>query len=325
MPNKYPNKKGWTIPKQKYKVSHWREYNNALRNRANIEIWISDDIIHSWYEKDRVYDGNGTPKKFTDLAIITCHEIRQVFRLALRQCQGFMNAIFKMKALNIKSPDYSCLSKRLALLTIQSPRYRKTESADKSVVAIALDSTGLKRFGRGEWHQEKYKLSAKRSWRKLHIAVDNKHIIHGNDLTDRFTADCQSVETLSKQITCKVDHVTADGAYDKNPVYEILSNYFKGAGIIIPPDSDAVYDKNNHTRRNGNVQEIKALGRMAWQRIRQYGYRNYSELAIQRYKRILGSTLHARDFVRQKIESMIGCGVLNKMTRLGMPASYRCA
>ncbi|WP_423064324.1 hypothetical protein [Candidiatus Paracoxiella cheracis] len=64
---------------------------------------------------------------------------------------------------------------------------------------------------------------------------------------------------------------------------------------------------------------------MAWQRIRQYGYRNYSELAIQRYKRILGSTLHARDFVRQKIESMIGCGVLNKMTRLGMPASYRCA
>ena len=101
MPNKYPNKKGWTIPKQKYKVSHWREYNNALRNRANIEIWISDDIIHSWYEKDRVYDGKGAPKKFTDLAIITCHEIRQVFRLALRQCQGFMNSIFKMKTLNI--------------------------------------------------------------------------------------------------------------------------------------------------------------------------------------------------------------------------------
>ncbi|WP_423064311.1 transposase [Candidiatus Paracoxiella cheracis] len=120
MPNKYPNKKGWTIPKQKYKVSNWREYNNALRNRANIEIWISDDIIHAWYEKDRVYDGKGAPQKFTDLAIITCHEIRQVFRLALRQCQGFMNSIFKMKALNIKSPDYSCLSKRLALLTALS-------------------------------------------------------------------------------------------------------------------------------------------------------------------------------------------------------------
>ncbi|WP_423063542.1 hypothetical protein [Candidiatus Paracoxiella cheracis] len=27
IPNKYPNKKGWTIPKQKYKVSNWRKYN----------------------------------------------------------------------------------------------------------------------------------------------------------------------------------------------------------------------------------------------------------------------------------------------------------
>jgi len=236
-----------------------------------------------------------------------------------------MNSIFKMKALNIKSPDYSCLSKRLAMLTIQSPRYRKTESADKSVVAIALDSTGLKRFGRGEWHQEKYKLSAKRSWRKLHIAVDSKHIVHSSDLRDRFTADCQSVATLSKQLACKVGHVTADGAYDKNSVYEVLSDYFKGAAIIIPPDNDAVYNQNNHAQRNRNLEEIRAWGRMAWQRIRQYGRRNYSELAIQRYKKILGSTLHARDFIRQKIESMIGCGILNKMTRLGMPTSYRCA
>jgi hypothetical protein len=42
-----------------------------------------------------------------------------------------------------------------------------------------------------------------------------------------------------------------------------------------------------------------------------------------RYQKILGNTLHARDFGRQKQEAMIGCGVLNKMTSLGMPASYR--
>ena len=35
MPNKYPNKKGWNI--QKYEVNHWREYNNALKNRGNID------------------------------------------------------------------------------------------------------------------------------------------------------------------------------------------------------------------------------------------------------------------------------------------------
>jgi len=64
---------------------------------------------------------------------------------------------------------------------------------------------------------------------------------------------------------------------------------------------------------------------MNWQRIRNYGQRNYSELAIQRYKRILGRQLHTREMSRQKQEAMIGCGILNKMTGLGMPESYRVA
>jgi len=325
MPTKYPYKKGWKTPKQKYKVRNGSDYNDALRCRGRIDVWLSDDVINAWYEEDRTYDGNGAPKTFTDFAIITCHEIRQVFRLPLRQCQGFIDSIFKANNIDLKSPDYSCLSKRLAELNIQSPRYKKSDGVDETVKAIAIDSTGLKRFGRGEWHQEKHKVSAKRSWRKLHIAVDTKHIIHGSDLTDRFSSDCQSVETLAKQVDDCVDHITADGAYDKNRVYDTLLAHFKDAEIIIPPDSDAVYDKKNHAQRNSNLQAIKTFGRMAWQRVKDYGRRNYSELAIQRYKKILGNCLHARDLCRQKNESMIGCGILNKMTGLGMPASYRCA
>jgi hypothetical protein len=44
-----------------------------------------------------------------------------------------------------------------------------------------------------------------------------------------------------------------------------------------------------------------------------------------KFRQILGDTMHARDFDRQKQEAMIGCGVLNKMTSLGMPISYRSA
>lgn len=77
--------------------------------------------------------------------------------------------------------------------------------------------------------------------------------------------------------------------------------------------------------RNRNLTEISANGRMNWQRVRNYGQRNYSELGIQRYKRILGRAMHARKMPNQKQEFMIGCGVLNKMTRLGMPDSFRVA
>ena len=71
--------------------------------------------------------------------------------------------------------------------------------------------------------------------------------------------------------------------------------------------------------------EIKDDGRMGWQRKRQYGRRNLSELGVQRYQRILGDTIHARELGRQKQEAMLGCGVVNKMTSLGMPVSYRSA
>ncbi len=44
---------------------------------------------------------------------------------------------------------------------------------------------------------------------------------------------------------------------------------------------------------------------------------------MKRYKEILGNKLHAREIDRQKQETMIGCGVLNKMTNLGMPQSHQ--
>jgi hypothetical protein len=230
--------------------------------------------------------------------------------------------LFAAKNIDLCCPDYSCLSKRLAQLELPSPRYTKNDSVDEKVVAIAIDSTGLKRFGRDEWHQEKHKISAKRSWRKLHVAVDNKHIIHASALTDRFVVDEQVVDKLTGQIDVEVNHVSADGAYDKASVYDNLSQQFPQADIVIPPDSDAVYNTKNHAQRNRNLQEIKNFGRMIWQKVRAYGKRNISELSIQRYKKIIGRQLHAREFSLQKNEAMLGCGVLNKMTGLGMPVSY---
>lgn len=325
MPNKYPEKKGWKVPKQKHKITNWSDYNAALRKRGDITVWLSEEAIGKWYETDRIYDGSGTPKLFSDFAIITCHEIRQVYRLPLRQCQGFINSLFKGKGLPITCPDYTCLSKRLKKLKIKSPRYKKTDRPDDSVHAIAIDSTGLKRFGKGEWHREKYKLSTKASWRKLHIGVNEEHYYEACSLTDRFNSDESQVGGLLEQIENKIDHLTADGAYDKTPVYESIITHSPNADIVIPPRHDAVASNKVADVRNRNLHEINTHGRMQWQKERNYGQRNYSELGVQRYQRILGDAMHAREFERQKAEAMIGCSVINKMTSLGMPLSYRSA
>ncbi|MDA0912175.1 MAG: IS5 family transposase [Proteobacteria bacterium] len=325
MPNKYPQKKGWKVPKQKHKVSNWSEYNDALRRRGDITFWLSEDAIAKWYENDRVYDGTGAPQLYTDYAITVCYEIKLVYKLPLRQLQGFLNSLFELHDLNITCPDYSCLSKRLKALNLKTPRYKKHERPDDMVHVIAVDSTGLKRFGRGEWHQEKYQLSNKASWRKLHIAVNESHYFEACVLSDRFGSDEAHVPELVDQIEDEIDHFSADGAYDKTSVYDAVTAHSSDALIVIPPREDAVMSDDKSASRNINLSEIKQHGRMNWQKAYNYGQRNYSELAVQRYQRTIGNSMHARELSRQKQEAMIGCGVINKMTSLGMPQSYRTA
>ncbi len=48
----------------------------------------------------------------------------------------------------------SVLNRRLGVLDIQVPRYKKTDKPNDDIHAIAVESTGLKRSGRGEWRRE---------------------------------------------------------------------------------------------------------------------------------------------------------------------------
>lgn len=325
MPNKYPEKKGWNVPKQKYKVTNWSEYNKALRRRGDITVWLSDEAISQWFKTDRVYDGTGAPKLYTDFAIITCHEIRLVYKLPLRQSQGLIDSIFQLMGIPLSCPDSSVLSRRLASLNIKVPRYKKSEKPDNNIHAIAIDSTGLKRFGRGEWHREKYELSSKASWRKLHLAINQDHYIEACVLTDRFSHDDQQVKALLGQIDDSIDHFSGDGAYDETPVYDAVIEHSPNADVVIPPRSTAVDSHKSAPQQNQNIAEIEELGRMQWQKEREYGRRNYSELGVQRYQKTFGDTMHAREFSRQEQEAMIASGALNKMTSLGMPQSRRSA
>ena len=107
MPYKYPKEKGWKVPKQKYKLKNWSQYSNALTDRGRIDFWIDQEAIDNWYEEEQENIGFGASRQYSDFSITICHEIRQVYRLPLRQSEGFINSIFKMMGLNIKCPDYS--------------------------------------------------------------------------------------------------------------------------------------------------------------------------------------------------------------------------
>jgi hypothetical protein len=113
--------------------------------------------------------------------------------------------------------------------------------------------------------------------------------------------------------------------YDTNAVYQTLDAHFPDAEIAIPPKDNTFADEAHHPKRMSNLIGCFALGIIGWQSVRQYGKRNISETAMQRYKKIIGNILHSRKIENQSKEMLLGCSILNRFTQLGMPNSYRVA
>ena len=184
-------------------------------------------------------------------------------------------------------------------------------------------------FGAGEWHLEKHGGKPRRTWRKLHLAVDpDSGEILASELTTTDDGDAALVGPLLDQIDCPISAVFADGAYDGEPVYRSVAGHTPDAAVIIPPRSTAVPSTTAETaptQRDRHIQLIGERGRLGWQRAVNYGKRSLAEVAMFRYKKVIGRGLHARTLPTQKTEAKVACKVLNIMTGLGMPVSRRIA
>ena len=135
---------------------------------------------------------------------------------------------------------------------------------------------------------------------------------------------------MLEQIAGPIASVTADGAYDGEPVYRAVARHQPDppVAVVIPPRSTAVPSTAAGTapnQRDRHIQAIRSKGRMGWQKAVGYGRRLHAETAMSRHKAIVGRDLRARGLPAQKTETKVACLVPNRMTRLGMPPSQRIA
>jgi hypothetical protein len=70
---------------------------------------------------------------------------------------------------------------------------------------------------------------------------------------------------------------------------------------------------------------VHGFGRREWHTHSGYSKRSLVENTMYRYKTIIGRSMRSRTFDGQQAEVQLACGILNTMTRLGMPDSYRVA
>lgn len=310
---------------QRHKVTNWSQYNKSLKRRGGLEIWISNDIEETWYEQDRTNDGTGNPRKYTDIAIKLAYQLKLCFKQPLRQAEEFVNSLFRMRGLSIRCPDYTTLSRRCSLLAfkVKGKKLNKKKDKEEDEAILALDSTGLKQYGKDEWHQEKHGVNPRRTWRKLHVAVDENNMLHAISLTDKSTHDAEVVPELLEQIDEPADRYVGDGAYDTKEVYDAIAKHSKKAKIVIPPRENAVASESWHSERNKSLDIIKERCRGAWSKMRKYGMQSRAELFMLRYKKIIGNRMHSKELSRQKNEAVIAASILNKFTQMGMPSSVR--
>src|SRR5208337_1551638 len=139
----------------------------------------------------------------------------------------------------------------------------------------------------------------RRTWRKLHLAIDpDTGEVLASALTTTEEGDASLVRPLLDQIAAPIAAVLADGAYDGDPVYQAVADRAPAATVIIPPRATAMVSEVSAagapTPRDRHIEMIAAKGRLGWQKAVGYGRRSLVETGMLRYKTIIGRTLRAR-------------------------------
>jgi IS5 family transposase len=303
-------------PKPRYRITNWRDYNRALVARGAITLWIDEAVVAGWGA------AGGKGWRYSDMAILCALSLRAVFGLTLRQTQGFLHDLTRLLGLEITVPHYTTFSRRAATLTV--PKLARPSGGP---LHLAVDATGLKVHGEGEWKVRVHGPDRRRVWRKLHLAVDTRTgALVAHALTASEVHDGAELEGLLVRTDAPIAAVCADKAYDSFDCHAaILARDAqpvipprKGAAILPPPGRKEV-----PPTRGAAVARIAEVGRDTWKAETGYHRRSLAETAMLRYKTLISPSLRSRTFDRQKVEAAVAVRCINRFTALGMPRSIR--
>jgi hypothetical protein len=127
--------------KTKHRVGNWSDYDRALVDRGNLTIWLSPEAIARWNAKPT--RRRGGQRKYSDLAIETALTLRLLFKLPLRQVEGFLRSVFDLMGLVLDVPDHTTLSRRANKVKVPLRVPKKLGRID-----LVIDSSGLAILGR---------------------------------------------------------------------------------------------------------------------------------------------------------------------------------
>ena len=303
----------------RYRTTNWSSYNDALRRRGSLLVWVDREMEWLAPESRRP----GRPQTFSDAAIQFCLSIKVLFGLALRQTIGMVESLLRLAGLDWPLPDYSTLCRRQKTVTVQIP-FRRSDGD----LNLLVDSTGVKMRGEGEWQVRRHGPGRRRQWRKVHLAMDMATgDIRAVEFTSSREGDSPVLPDLLAQIPPDqaIGIVTADGAYDTRTCHTAITE--RGGTAVIPIRKNGRPWKENSPAaraRNETLRATRYYGRAFWKRLTGYHARSRIEAQMLRLKSF-GERIASRDPDRQAAEVHTRSALMNRFSALGRAEIVRVA
>jgi hypothetical protein len=279
--------------------------------RGSLTLWVEQGVVNRWRDTASPVR-RGRRRFYSDLAITCALTLREVYHLPLRSTQGLISSVLRLLDADSPAPHYSAPSRRAASLAVKPPRL------SKGLLHSAVDSTGFKLYGEGEWKVRLHSQEKRRTWRKLHLLIDHTtHEALALEMTHKDTLDRRALPGLLRGVEGEVAEVLGDGAYDFHDCYKAINA--RGARAVIPPQVRArVRSGAEFGDRNVAVLRGREVGRDAWKKEAGYHRRSLAETAMMRLKTIFSDKLKAREWRGQETEPRVRCAAMNRTASPGM-------
>src|SRR5215208_7493188 len=109
MPYKANEPRRHRIPRARYRVSNWPEYDRALQQRGSLTVCVTPEARAAWHPPKT--GRRGRSQTYSDLAIETGHLLCLAFGRPWRQTEGLLRSLTTLLGVSLGAPDHTTFSR----------------------------------------------------------------------------------------------------------------------------------------------------------------------------------------------------------------------
>jgi hypothetical protein len=292
----------------------WAVYNSILIDRGNFRELIN--VVKNWAEfvaKDNLAK-EGHVFEYPDALFEILGKFYHDSGRGYRYIEGFSQ--FLGEIMHFLAPSYSTIRRRIYALELRAIEPKTTQET-KQPEDFAIDSTGYKVQGPGEYLDYAHHPKIRKIWAKEHVISQvSTHEILSHHVTDGNCADSPQLKDLVKKAVSiqKGKHLYGDKGYGGHENYQdCIDNQLDP---VFPPKKNArSRSRGGPFLRSERIWEYHQIDHEKWKLKYGYADRCAVEQTFAYKKQLFGSKMRAKDPANWATEDDLKVAYFNRYMR----------